>query len=124
MSRGNTEGLNIKPITHPILIPLILLAIDLQPRVPLLPLCHKCTAAILSYELIITYLLRLVLKLVVLTESVQIWLSTVGLVSLAKLTQSKESVRSKVVNLHIKLLQNLMKKLNQGKAKTASKVGP
>jgi hypothetical protein len=70
----------------------------------LLPLCHKCAAAILSYELIITYLLRLALKLVVLAESVQIWLSTVGLVSLAKLTQSKESVRSKVVNLHIKLL--------------------
>jgi hypothetical protein len=71
MGRSNAEGLHIKPIAHPILIPLILLTIrDLQPRILLLPLPHEGTTVILSYKLIFTHLLRLALKLVVFTESV------------------------------------------------------
>jgi DNA-binding MurR/RpiR family transcriptional regulator len=38
-----------------------------------------------------------------------------------KLTQSKKSVGSKVVNLEIKFLENLMKELNRREAKAASK---
>jgi hypothetical protein len=123
MGRSNAKGLHIKPIAHPILIPLILLTIrDLQPRIPLLPLRQECTTAILSYKLIFTHLLRLALKLIVFVASVQIRLSAVGLTSLAKLTQSKEAIRSKLVNLHIKLLQHFTKKPNRGKAKAVGKV--
>jgi hypothetical protein len=71
----------------------------------LLPLHHECTVAILSYKLIITHLLRLALKFVVFKESVQIWLSARRLTSLAKLTQRKKAIRSKMVNLKIILLQ-------------------
>jgi hypothetical protein len=112
-SRSNAKGLHIKPIVHPILIPLILLTRrDLQPRIPLLPLRHERTTAILRYKLIFTHLLRLALKLIVFAESVQIRLSAIGLASPANLTQSKQAIRSKLVNLHIELLQHLMKKSN------------
>jgi DNA-binding MurR/RpiR family transcriptional regulator len=39
-----------------------------------------------------------------------------------KLTQSKKSVGSKVVNIEIKFLKNLMKELNRREAKAASKI--
>jgi len=39
-----------------------------------------------------------------LAEGIQIWLGTVALTSLAKLTQSKEAIRSKMMDLHIELL--------------------
>jgi hypothetical protein len=47
----------------------------------------------------------LALKFVVFKESVQIWLSARRLTSLAKLTQRKKAIRSKMVNLKIILLQ-------------------
>ena len=110
MSRSNAKGLHVKPIAHPILIPLVLLAIrDFQHRIPLLPLHHKCVAPILSYKLIITNLLGLALKLIILVEGVQIWLGTVGLTGPAKLTQSEEDIRGQMVNLKVKLLQHFTK---------------
>ena len=69
----------------------------------------------MSYELIVTHLLRLVLELVVRAEGVQIQLSVVGLASPTKLTQTKEAIRSKMVNLNIKLLQYFTKEPNRGK---------
>jgi hypothetical protein len=87
-----------------------------------LPLHHKSTTTILSYKLIVAHLLRLTLKLVVCAEGVQIQLSAIGLVGPATLTQSKEAVRGKAVNLDIKLLQHFTKKLNGGEAKAARKV--
>jgi hypothetical protein len=47
----------------------------------------------------------LALKFVVFTKSVQIRLSAIRLTSPAKFTQSKKAIRSKMMNLNIKLLQ-------------------
>jgi len=46
------------------------------------------------------------------------------LAGLAKHTQSKKSIGSKVVDLEIKFLKNLMKELNRREAKAASKKSP
>jgi len=122
MRSSDGEGLNIEPIAHPILVPLVLLAPrNLQSRVPLLPLRHKRAATILSYKPLSTHLLRLALKLKVCAKHVQIRFSTIGLAGPTKLTQSEKSVGSKVVDLEIKFLKNLTKELNRREAKAASK---
>jgi hypothetical protein len=59
-----------------------------------MPLRREGALAILSYKLVFTHLLRLSLKFIVLTESIQIRHSAVRLVGLAKLAQSKEAVMS------------------------------
>ena len=113
MCSGDTEGLDIKPIFHPVFIPLVLLTPrDLQSGFPLLPLRHKSVAAILSYELIFTHLLRLTLKFIVCAESIQIWRSAVGLVGPAKLTHSEEAIQGQMMNLKVKLLKHLAKELD------------
>ena len=61
------------------------------------------------------------LKLIISAKGIQIWLSTVGLIGPAKLTQSKKSIGGEVVNLNIKLLKYFMQELNGGKAKAIGK---
>ena len=78
----------------------------------MLPFHHKSAATVLSYELIFTHLLRLTLKFIVCTKSIQIRRSTVGLVGPAKFTQSEEAIRGQMINLKVKLLKHLAKELD------------
>ena len=114
MCSGDAEGLDIKLVFHPVFIPLVLLAPrDLQLGFPLLPLHHKSVAAILSYELIFTHLLRLTLKFMVCAESIQIRRSTIGLAGPAKFTQSEEVIGGQMMNLKVKLLKHLAKECDR-----------
>jgi hypothetical protein len=107
MHASNTIHLDIKPILHPISIPFILLAPrDFQVMVPLLPLRHKSTAAVLSNMFLPSHLnlLWLTLQLVIHTKCVHIWFSTIGLAGLAELAQREKPIAGQVVDMNLKRL--------------------
>lgn len=120
MRSSHAKGLDIKLIFHPIFVSLILLAPrDLQLGFPLLPLCHECAAAILSYEIVLAHLLWMALKLIICAESIQIRHNAIRFAGLAEFTQSEKAIGGQVVNLKIKLPKLLAKELDGRQAKAA-----
>lgn len=113
---------HVEPILHPVFSPLVLLGRrNLQSFPFLLPLRHEGIAAVLSYELVFADPLRLTLKLIILAKRTNVQLRTIRKTSPAKFAKGKNTVRSKVVELHLKSFEDFTKKPRHGEAKAASK---
>ena len=108
--RGHAASTNIEPILHLVFIPLVLLSKRNFQLLPfLIPFGHERAAPILSYQLAFTNPFRLALELIVLAESTNVGLHTIRQADPAKLTQSNNTIGSKMMQLYLERFQDLAK---------------
>ena len=100
--RGHATSPNIELVLHTVFVPLVLLSKRNFQLLPLLiPLGHESVAPILSYQLAFANPFRLALELIVLVESTNIRLRTIRQAGPAELTQSNNTIGSKMMQLYL-----------------------